>query len=53
MYPAAQALAAARTHLDAPLLHVIGDDYMMEQLAGRPRGAALSWLAVCALLAPS
>jgi hypothetical protein len=34
------ALAAARTHLDAALPHVIGDDYMVEH-----------WLAVYAVLA--
>lgn len=36
----APALAAARTHLDAALPHVIGDDYMVEH-----------WLAVYAVLA--
>jgi Protein of unknown function (DUF2891) len=38
----APALAAARTHLDAALPHVIGDDYMVEH-----------WLAVYAVLALS
>ena len=36
----APALAAARTHLDAALPHVIGDDYMVEH-----------WLAAYAVLA--